>query len=148
MRRTFLYAIKGIGILLFGFILLKLDLRELATNFAKASPASVLLTLLLFLPIYALKCFRWHVLVRAAGANVSLRDSVQLYMSGLFLGIITPGKMGEALKIPVLRTQGLSMQDAVGITAIDRLLDVAILGLVAIWAAAVLLSAEAAGAQK
>jgi uncharacterized membrane protein YbhN (UPF0104 family) len=61
-------------------------------------------------------------------------------MSGLFLGIITPGKIGEAMKIPALVSKGLAMKEAVSITILDRLLDIALLGVIAIWAVALLIS--------
>ncbi len=63
----------------------------------------------------------------------------------MFLGIATPGKLGEAMKIPALISRGLTLKSATGITILDRLMDIAILGLLGIWAIGSLISVKLAG---
>jgi len=145
MRRTIPYALKGIGIVLFGWILIRIDLQQAIESIAQASTISIVVAFAFFPVIYLLKSWRWHILAHAAGANTNFWQSVHLYMSGLFLGTATPGKLGEAMKIPALTARGLSLKDAMSITVLDRLLDVGVIGMVAIWAAGVLVSTTLAG---
>ena len=144
MKKFFSYAIKGIGIILFIWILTQIDVGELKRSLTSVSLVHLLLTLILFPVIYAIKSYRWHVMTSSAGAQTNVRSSTQIYMSGLFLGIATPGKLGEAMKIPALMSRGLSFKSATGITILDRLLDVAILGALGIWAIGALVSVKLA----
>lgn len=130
--------LKGIGIFLFVYILLTIDVRHALEVMLGLPPLSIVLTLGLFPAIYLLKSWRWHVLVRGVGKHEPFAASFGLYMSSLFLGIATPGKMGEVLKIPALVQKGVSWKDAVLLTVLDRALDVIVL-VVALVAAGVLL---------
>ncbi|MCF7844221.1 MAG: flippase-like domain-containing protein [Kiritimatiellales bacterium] len=142
MQRIPMYAIKGIGIVLFIWILLKIDIQQASTNLMQVSVLALVAAIILFPVIYLIKSYRWHVLTSAAGADTNFKESMRIYMSGLFLGIATPGKLGEAIKIPALVNQGLKIKDATSITVIDRALDVLILGIIGIWASAKLISAN------
>ncbi|HCI03374.1 MAG: lysylphosphatidylglycerol synthase transmembrane domain-containing protein [Candidatus Peribacteraceae bacterium] len=145
MKKTFSYAIKGIGIVLFIWILTKIDIGELKRSLTSVSLVHLLLTLILFPVIYLIKSLRWHILSSSAGAKTTLDQSIRIYMIGMFLGIATPGKLGEAMKIPALISRGLTLKSATGITILDRLMDIAILGLLGIWAIGSLISVKLAG---
>ena len=140
MKKPIQYAIKGIGIVLFIWILTKIDIGELKKSLASVSVPHLFLTLILYPVIYAIRSYRWHILTNSAGAKSDLRQSTQIYMSGMFLGIATPGKLGEAIM-----SKGLNLKMATGITVLDRLLDIAIIGLLGIWAIGILISIELAG---
>ena len=140
MRRTFPYLLKVIGIGLFVLILLKIDTDAALESIADASTPLLVLGFSLFPLIYAIKSTRWYIISIAAGAHTTAFDSMVIYMSGLFLGIATPGKVGEAIKIPALVSRGLHMKDAVTITILDRVFDIALLGLMGIWAIGLLFS--------
>jgi len=144
MMKPIQYAIKGIGIILFIWILTQIDTGELKESLASASVIHLCLTLILFPVIYAIKSYRWHVMTSSAGAQTDVSTSTQIYMSGLFLGIATPGKLGEAVKIPALMSRGLNLKSATGITILDRLLDVGILGMLGMWAIGTLISIQLA----
>ncbi len=64
-------------------------------------------------------------------------DSVLIYFSGIYLGVVTPGRLGEFIKILYLKLEkGISM--AKGITSVlaDRLFDMyllLIMGIIGIW---------------
>ena len=137
--------LKSIGVLLFGYILFTIDVRHALEVMLTLPPLSIVLTLGLFPAIYLLKAWRWHVLVRGVGKCEPFASSFSLYMSSLFLGIATPGKMGEAFKIPALVRKGMSWKDAVLLTVLDRALDVIILT-VALVAAGTLLFPPVAAA--
>ncbi|MFA7681912.1 MAG: lysylphosphatidylglycerol synthase domain-containing protein, partial [Candidatus Peribacteraceae bacterium] len=87
MQRTALYALKGIGIVLFAWILLHIDIHSALQNFAQASPIFIGLTFVLFPIIYLIKSWRWHVLIRQKNIAVCFQESVHIYVASLFLGI-------------------------------------------------------------
>lgn len=140
MKKILQYGIKLIGVILFILILLNIDRAALLEALKEVSPVHVVMTILLFPIIYWIKAYRWHVLMQAAGARVALAESVNLYLSGLFLGIVTPGRLGEALKMPTMMSQGLSWIKSFVIIVIERLLDFALLSLMAIVGVGLLVS--------
>lgn len=144
MRRILPYLPKAIGVVIFVIILLKIDTKKALTNIQSASQLLLLLGFACFPIIYAIKTWRWHIMANAAGAKLTPFDSTIMYMSALFLGIVTPGKVGEAIKIPTLIARGLTTKDSIIVTVLDRIFDMALLGLMAIWAIGLLFSIELA----
>lgn len=132
MRHKSSYAIKGIGIVLFLWFFLRVDRAALAEVFATASPKYLIAAFLLFPVIYGIKSLRWQKLMEAAGLELSFGLSARMYCAGLFLGILTPGKVGEAIKIPMLKSHNLPLRKGVIITVADRVLDAALLGSLAL----------------
>ncbi|MFA6039760.1 MAG: lysylphosphatidylglycerol synthase transmembrane domain-containing protein [Candidatus Peribacteraceae bacterium] len=133
-------AAKGIGVLLFGVILLRLDAAQAAAVLASVPSAVLLAALGLFPAMYLLRSLRWHILSNIAPEPIPFNESVRVYCASLFLGIVTPGKMGETFKIPVLVAKGLSAKTSVLLTVLDRLLDIACIGTLGILAAGILFS--------
>lgn len=130
-KRIGLWALKLIGVVLFAIILMNINTREMALSIRRASLASIIITLCIFPALFLVKSLRWHLMTKAIGAESTFRNSAYTYMSGLFLGIVTPGKVGEAIKIPSLTAMGIPMKEAVVVTVWDRLLDVFFLAVIA-----------------
>lgn len=131
LSRPVRWALRGIGILLFAAIVSRIDLASALAALRSADPVLLAAALLLFLPIYALKSWRWHVLLTTHGLRVSFPDSFRTYCAALFLGTMTPGNVGEAVKIAFLRARGASLTTATLLTATDRLYDVLWVGIFA-----------------
>ena len=53
----------------------------------------------------------------------SLKDSFLMYCSGLYLGVVTPGRMGEIAKALYLKKDGYSMGKSLVGAVLDRLAD-------------------------
>ncbi len=133
-------AMKGIGVLLFLWILLRLDIRQ-AVAVLGSVPMPVLFAALgLFPALYLLRSWRWHILSDLAPHRGPFAESVRIYCASLFLGIVTPGKVGEAFKIPALVKKGLSPKLSVLLTILDRMLDMACVGALGIVAVGILFS--------
>lgn len=132
LRRVLLICIKGCGVILFLWILSRIDRAQLVHALAHASLPLVFIGWCLFPVIYLLKSWRWHVLVTRAGVVQSFEMSFKTYCSALFLGMITPGNAGEAMKIAYLRSAGSPLKDATLLTVLDRLFDVFWIGLFAL----------------
>jgi uncharacterized membrane protein YbhN (UPF0104 family) len=124
--------LKGIGIVLFLWILTHIDSAQFVRSLASASFPFLLLGWLLFPAIYALKAARWHFFLRRAGIEQSYLTSYKTYCSALFLGTVTPGNVGETIKISFLHSAGASLKTATALTLLDRLYDVLWIGLFAL----------------
>jgi uncharacterized membrane protein YbhN (UPF0104 family) len=136
-RRT-AWAIKGIGIVLFLWILTRVDTAAAGRAMSGANIWLLLLALLVLIASNACKAVRWHAFVSRSGVRITLRESWEMYATGLFLGVITPGKIGELGRAGFLRQRGMPLPDAVKLTVIDRLTDVAVIGLLGLLSLGVL----------
>lgn len=81
-----------------------------------------------------LKVVRWQIMLRARGFVYRTRDAWLSFTSSLYLSMLTPGRVGDALRAQYLR-HDLGMRYAEGLASImmDRLCDLYVLaGLVAV----------------
>jgi len=74
-----------------------------------------------------LKSFRWQTVLAALDIIVSKTYSISLYWLGLLIGLITPGKLGELIKIYFLKNKGYSIFRSFLSIIIDRISDIFIL---------------------
>jgi glycosyltransferase 2 family protein len=76
------------------------------------------------------KALRWQVIVRAVGGEFSFRECMGVYAAGMLAGAVTPGKVGDLAKAPLLAARGVSLADGIVASLVDRVLDgVVLLGL-------------------
>lgn len=124
--------LKLIGIAIFLWILSRLDLRELFGRSLEANPLLLGASFILVFVLYAVKALRWHLLVRIAGANPTVGSSWRVYNLGIFLGNITPGKLGEFGRIAYLKKDGIHPGTGTALVLLDRLFDVAFIALLGV----------------
>lgn len=97
MKRGFL-LLRLTGIVLFIFILTRIDLREMWEHLITANAGLFLAgagfqVLLLFL-----KAYRWYLLSPGARQQGNLAQSFGEFFESYAIGVVTPGRMGEILK--------------------------------------------------
>ena len=134
-RRNALQLLKIIGILLFLWILARIDLSALMETAAQARVELLLAAIALVFATYFLKALRWHTMIRAMGSQQSFAQSWRIYLLGLFFGLITPGKLGEFGKVAYLRRDGISTKLGCALVILDRIADVitiSVLGIAAV----------------
>ena len=122
-----------IGILIFyGIIFLKFNLDEsigILTNIN----LRFFIAAAFFVPIpyFLLIGYRWQLLLRTQDFRYSYQKSLIMCLKGFSAGVITPGKIGEAVKCLDLKNDGHSLQKSIAINIIERLIDLIILGFLA-----------------
>jgi glycosyltransferase 2 family protein len=79
-------------------LLARLDLREIATAMAKVSWVPLLWSLALVVPLFAVKAWRWRLLLSGYGRSISLREAFELYTISAGAGALTPGAVGDFWK--------------------------------------------------
>lgn len=110
-------------------LILKIDLRETFAILVNANVFLVALAVLGFIPFLIVKAWRWQVILRDLGVPIPFRQAVRLYALGLGAGMLTPGQVGDAVKIAYFRERGFG-QSIISIV-LDRLWDILILALLA-----------------
>ena len=79
---------------------------------------------------YCLRFVRWHHYLLLLGARISLWRDLGIYFAG-FAFTVTPGKAGEAVRSLYLRAAGVRWSTGLAALAVERLLDLAAVALLA-----------------
>lgn len=117
-------AVRLIGLGLFALILVKLDLKVAARALADVHWSYMLVALAANVPLFGLKSWRWRELLRMQGIVYAWREALLAFVAGLFLGLVTPGRVGEVSKAVYLRQDlGLPISEGVANVLMDRLFD-------------------------
>ncbi len=110
-----------VGILVFGFILTRADLSRTVEILLSANPLFLFLALFIILPLLLLEAYRWHVILGFLGIKQGFLDSFSMFASSLYIGFVTPARLGEFVRVAFTRKQGLGKSFAS--VFFDRLAD-------------------------
>jgi len=126
-----------IGILLFVAIIWKTNFVGILSSVRLVEPVWIGVVLVTVLFEVLLRASRWQVL-SSVYSKYPYRKAFQTYMIGIAFGSITPGKIGDVVKILDLKKEtGVSLKKALGLEVLDRVFDLlfllvaGVLGLVA-----------------
>jgi uncharacterized protein (TIRG00374 family) len=112
--------------------------RAMLETVGRISPGVVLGCLGLSLLNYFTRALRWHLYSKSLALNVSLPRNLLYYVAG-FSMTVTPGKIGEALRLWFLRRgHGHSYERTLALVAADRIADACALVIIALIAIALL----------
>jgi glycosyltransferase 2 family protein len=121
-----------IGILLLVYLISRVQLLELLQLISSADKIWLISGIFLALCMMLVKIERWRWLLYAQGIRFPFRDAAAAYFSTYYVGIVTPGRAGEFLKIIYLRSKTTTSLGAALVSVLlDRLLDVIVLILLA-----------------
>lgn len=130
--------LRWIGVILFVWILSRID-RTALLSVVRAAPVHLLLVVLVLLLAQLLaKALRWHLLMKSRGLASRFVASWRVYVIGIFFGVLTPSNLGELGRVPYLMRAGLSAKSATALVIYDRLADVSVIGMFGIAAVGVL----------
>lgn len=118
------------GILLFAAIVVETGPAKIAGAFRGARPGPFAAALALSAAMAAVKSWRWRLLLRAAGLPAPLAAVLRHFLVGNFLGLATPGRVGDFAKALYFAGRGgNSFARATATIVVDRILDVLVLAL-------------------
>jgi uncharacterized protein (TIRG00374 family) len=102
LRRAKLFLpFIGLGIL--ALIVYSLKINLIVDAFLSINLWYVLAALSLALPMIVVRNAAWQLVMRDQKIHVGFFYSVKLYLIGLFYGTITPGYIGELMRVPYLK---------------------------------------------
>lgn len=88
-----------LGITLFAYILTTLNLSALLENMNKIHFIYLLLAFLLNVPMIYFKSYRWKLILSDQKILLTSKQAFEYYMSSLYLGFVTPGRLGELSRV-------------------------------------------------
>ena len=93
----------------------KLDIRILA------------ISLCLVIPLKMLQSLRWRYLLSMQNVFISLKESFLVYLGASYVGMITPARVGEFIKVLYLKKENnMSIGEGLSNILIDKLQDVSV----------------------
>lgn len=123
--------LRFLGIILFIYVLSRIDIAEALTAFKEISITYLLLGILFIIIGFSIRTLKWKLLTDAVGAGVSFKNLMKIMAKSVFLGTITPAKIGEFWRAKYLNEASLVSGGKTFYTAfVDRLVDLFVMGIV------------------
>lgn len=116
------------GILLLPIFLMKINIHDTIAMLRQTDLLPLFWALLLFVLMVYLKGIRWSYLLKMQGVSYSVWNCFLIYMGTLYLGNITPGRVGDFAKIFYLKEDlNISMGRGMTSVLVDRVFDLYLL---------------------
>ncbi|HNQ23983.1 MAG TPA: Coenzyme F420 hydrogenase/dehydrogenase, beta subunit C-terminal domain [Phycisphaerae bacterium] len=112
-----------LGPLLLLIMLWRVGLGPCWSAVSGADPTWFLAACAMSVPALGIKAFRWQELLRAHGFTLLWRESAGIYAAGLLAGAVTPGKVGDLAKAPLLAARGVPWGTGIAASLWDRAFD-------------------------
>ncbi|MAG20535.1 hypothetical protein CL618_03830 [archaeon] len=114
-----------IGIVLFIYIIIKVDPKKLFQTLLELKLSLLFLSLLLFIPISLIQTYKWKHITKLQNLTTNFLFLLKSNILANFYGLITPARMGNFIKIEYLKEQTkASTEKCSSNVVIDRFLDI------------------------
>jgi uncharacterized protein (TIRG00374 family) len=121
------WSFRLIGVALFILILTRIDLGELFQTLKDVRISYVLLSMLIQLVALVVSTVRWHMIMNYLDIRIPLRLTFLHQLVGTGAAQITPGQLGEFVKVLYHRKHGYPLPDSFLSVVIDRAYDLLML---------------------
>ncbi len=92
-----------LGIALFIYIILKLDIRNIASEIAGINPIYLLIIIPLTIFSVFVQTFKWFIIAKKQKIRISFMEAVKINLKSNFYGFITPSRIGSIIRADYLR---------------------------------------------
>ncbi len=122
----------GGSVLILALLLWLLPLDELWAALRRLPASLFLLVLVAYMATHSVATAKWRLMVNLAGAGLNYPQAAQCYFAGLFGNVFLPSIVGgDVIRAGLALRMGRNRAGTLFGSLLDRLLDVAALGLVA-----------------
>jgi len=121
-------------------IFASIDLNELRDVALAARPGPLIAAAFLALPPVLLRTLRWRRLLGVMAMKIGYGRLLAVYAHAIFVGSVTPGRIGEFIKVVRITELGSTRGEALSSVLLDRLFDLfflAAVGAAGAWGLAV-----------
>ena len=94
-----------IGIIILAYIIVSIGTDEIISTFLKISPLYVVFAALLTLPRILIRNIAWRRIQEVQKIHMSYFKSLKIFLIGYFYGSITPGYLGQLMRIPYMKEE-------------------------------------------
>jgi glycosyltransferase 2 family protein len=128
-RFRLLFRLVGIIILI--IIIMNIDIRSIIGLLFNVDLKYLLIAIVLIIPTMYLRALRWRYSLQCMHIHVTKTDAFQMHLASTFIGMITPGRIGEFVKIYYIKTKKSEFGKKVIGVLVDRGFDLGILFMIA-----------------
>ncbi len=119
--------LKLIGIVLLLWLLSTVDLGEAVQALIELNPAYVLGYVVCFVAMMLVRTIRLSLALSRLEYHLSFGDCLVATLEPTFMGLVSPGRLGEFTRVGYIHAHGISMAEAIAVVTVERLIDMCIL---------------------
>ncbi|MFH0803974.1 MAG: flippase-like domain-containing protein, partial [Candidatus Tagabacteria bacterium] len=123
-RKKIKLFLQALGPIIFIYILSKIDYGIILKQIKLLKWYLLLIAILVMILEIIVRSLKWRTILSSLDIQVAKIKSVSLYWLGAFVGIVTPGRIGELAKVYFLRNKGHSAFRSFFSIIFDRLIDI------------------------
>ena len=116
-----------IGIILFIFILSRVDIPSLLSVFASINLALLVLALFANGIAVVIKSYKWQIIVNTVNPSFPLPEAIRAFLIGFSFSVLTPAKLGDFIRAYYVKSDTCSTGHALSTVVTDRLIDIVVL---------------------
>jgi uncharacterized protein (TIRG00374 family) len=113
-----------IGIILFIFILSRLDLKEVSSIIKSINPFWFSVIVIMRILYIVIKSYAWQYIMKIMKIKYSLWNCFFMYSVGQFAAQITPARVGDLVRVIYLKNDGHNLIRSFATVVIDRASDI------------------------
>jgi uncharacterized protein (TIRG00374 family) len=115
---------RTIGLILLIVLLQRMDVSHLLDTLKNADIGMVSFAMIMLIVLIGIKTLRWRMILRTLQISMSWRNAFLAYFASIFIGFLTPGRLGEFGRALYLRDDPNAKSGA-GFSSVlaDRLFD-------------------------
>ncbi len=121
-----------IGIILFVYLLWKLDVRQVFLEISSLNFNYIVLAALVLVIYFLFQTFKWYIIAIKQRMNLSFLEALKINFISHFYGFVTPSKIGSIIRAEYLKKYSGSIGKGISNFVIDKILDLSSLFILAI----------------
>ena len=107
MHKTYFRKAKKflpfIGIIIFIYTIYALNISDIIDAVLSINPLFLLLAIPLTIPRVLIRNYAWKLIIDEQNIQISYWNLLSIFLMGYFYGTITPGYLGQLMRIPYLK---------------------------------------------
>lgn len=113
-----------LGPIIFIYILFRIDFGLLKKELANFNMGFLLMAVFFMAAQIVVKAEKWRLILTSLSIHLTRLKTISLCWLGLFVGVVTPGRLGELIKVYFLKNKGYSAFRSFFSVLADRIVDV------------------------
>lgn len=113
-----------IGILIFIYILFKLDIGLIFSEIKNAKIIFLIVAMFFVFVSLITSTLKWFIISKIQKTNVSFKEAFKINLIGIFYGFITPSKIGGIVRADYLKKYNKNYGKGISNFIIDKIMDI------------------------
>lgn len=119
--------LKLFGVALLVWIMLTVDWVQAGQALLKLNPAYLVGYVVCFIAMMLVRAARLRLALSRLDHQLAFSDCYVATLEPAFMGVVTPGRLGEFTRVGYIHVHGVPMQEAISVVTIERLVDICVL---------------------